>query len=86
MNSLNEPGTKPRASHSLAESSIFRVLKLGERIPDGAGEIHQRWKNDALALCIGGRVIGTIGRSRIRAEKLKQVGGADAGGDPFDHD
>jgi hypothetical protein len=93
---LKQGGRKPRqvpvnwlpgkVEASTDESSTIRILKLGEGIPDGAAEIHQRWKNDALALCIGGHVFGRIGRSRIRAEEHKQVGGTDAGGDPFDHD
>ena len=70
---------------SLAESSIIRVLKLSKGIPDGAAEVHQRWKNDTLALCVRRHGIRRIGRNRMRAEKPKQIGGADAGGDPFDH-
>ena len=71
---------------SAGKSSTVRVLKLREGIPNGAAEVHQRWENDALVLCIGGYVIRSTGRSRIRAEKLKQVGAADTSGDPFDHD
>ena len=71
---------------NIAKSSTIRVLKLGEGIPDGAAKVHQRWKYDALALCVRGHVIRRIGWRRIRVEKLKQVGGADTSGDPFDHD
>jgi hypothetical protein len=68
------------------KSSTIRVLKLSEGVPDGATEVHQRWKYDALALCIEGHVIRRVGRSRIGAEKLKQVRGAGTSGDSFDHD
>jgi hypothetical protein len=71
---------------SIAKSSTIRGLKLGEGIPDGAAKVHQRWKYDALALCVRGHVIRRIGWSRMRVEKLKQVGGADTCGDSFDHD
>src|ERR1700722_17862975 len=71
---------------STDKSSTIRVLKLSEGVPDGATEVHQRWKYDALALCIGGHLIRRVGRSRIGAEKLKQVGGAETSGDPFDQD
>ncbi len=61
-------------------------LTLNEGIPDGTAEVCQRRKNDTLALCIGRHVIRRNGGNRTRPEKLKQIGGADAGGNPFDHD
>ena len=53
----------------LVPTNTFKLLKLGEGIPDGAAELHQRWENDALALCIGGHTIRRIGWSGVRAEK-----------------
>jgi hypothetical protein len=61
-------------------------LNFIQEIPDGTAEVHQRWKNDTLVLRITKCVIRRIRSYRMRAEKPKQIGGANAPGNTFEHD
>jgi hypothetical protein len=72
--------------HGRRSRALPSILMLMEGIPDGTAEVLQRRKNETLVLCIAKRVIRSIRSNRMRAENPKQIRGANARGNTFDHD
>lgn len=74
-----------RAMDRYALRTGEKLLTPGQGIPDGPAKVHQRWKNNALALCIRGHGLRGMGGSSISRKRRKQIGRAHARRHAFDH-